>query len=158
MLYISGSSPRVRGTRAYVYAFQALIRFIPACAGNTNFLRRRGRGISVHPRVCGEHPCQESLARLYFGSSPRVRGTLFPCHIRHICCRFIPACAGNTLYIGGRNKAGAVHPRVCGEHPRMVKAFAPQFGSSPRVRGTPPYYASGKITNRFIPACAGNTF
>ena len=52
----SGSSPRVRGTRALGHETGRFAGIIPACAGNTcrrmtSLPRRRD-----HPRVCGEHP------------------------------------------------------------------------------------------------------
>ena len=54
-LYVSGSSPRVRGTHADV-------RTIPLAA--------------VHPRACGEHRVLLLVGLLVIGgSSPRVRGT-----------------------------------------------------------------------------------
>ena len=49
-----------------------------------------------------------------------------------------------------------VHPRVCGEQDRLVKRFAAQPGSSPRVRGTGPGSGRHGHGTRFIPACAGN--
>ena len=51
-----------------------------------------------------------------------------------------------------------VHPRVCGEHSKaFLKNFA-NVGSSPRVRGTHRFSCHGVYHQRFIPACAGNTF
>ena len=50
--------------------------------------------------------------------------------------RFIPACAGNA----SRNASVGSH----------------QFGSSPRVRGTPETMTTQPTVSRFIPACAGN--
>ena len=51
----------------------------------------------------------------------------------------------------------SVHPRVCGEHLTTALETEPDFGSSPRVRGTPPSLGSPPPGARFIPACAGNT-
>ena len=50
-----------------------------------------------------------------------------------------------------------VHPRVCGEHCSGTRMTVTRFGSSPRVRGTHFPRASACASNRFIPACAGNT-
>ncbi len=49
------------------------------------------------------------------------------------------------------------HPRVCGEHMRLMAAAASSEGSSPRVRGT--LDGSGRLAADagIIPACAGNT-
>ena len=73
---VSGSSPRVRGTRPPSVAVLVAPRFIPACAGNSSSRRTRCVRRSVHPRVCGE-----LLAR----SCPALGER-----------RFIPACAGNS--------------------------------------------------------------
>ena len=110
------------------------------------------------------------------GSSPRVRGTGWPCRGRPALRRFIPACAGNGLHRPLWRSTSPVHPRVCGEravygvgrspttvHPRVcgerratAMSSAGSSGSSPRVRGTgqPLHLHVGH--RRFIPACAGN--
>ena len=152
-----GSSPRVRGTPARRRRFQLVRRFIPACAGNTRRRRREAPGLSVHPRVCGEHLNCAFHTSTVCGSSPRVRGTralLAQGFSRH---RFIPACAGNTW--GGRAGPSRfpVHPRVCGEHQLSIIAAVGVPGSSPRVRGTPRRSKAHADVVRFIPACAGNT-
>ena len=51
--------------------------------------------------------------------------------------RFIPACAGNTIWRLKKHLPSAVHPRVCGEHSVPRLPVAGWYGSSPRVRGTP---------------------
>ena len=105
------------------------------------------------------------------GSSPPVRGTL---RFRG----FIPACAGNTFYcvravlnipvhprLCGEHRCTwlsspprlAVHPRLCGEHIHTRRGSSPQCGSSPPVRGTPTE-PDTEGYDRFIPACAGNTW
>ena len=56
-----GSSPRVRGTRRGNPRLQALPRFIPACAGNTQMRTIVCSPRPVHPRVCGEHSSQRCL-------------------------------------------------------------------------------------------------
>ena len=72
---VSGSSPRVRGTRAILPASKTGRRFIPACAGNTIAACGRRALEPVHPRVCGEHPVDTANIGMPDGSSPRVRGT-----------------------------------------------------------------------------------
>ena len=74
-LALNASSPRVRGTRALERRFAKERRFIPACAGNTNWTPRAWIGSTVHPRVCGEHFPVQAPASAGCGSSPRVRGT-----------------------------------------------------------------------------------
>ena len=133
---ISGSSPRVRGTRLHAHPVRGQRRFIPACAGNAWSPPTAAVSRSVHPRVCGERhfvvaPCQAGS-----GSSPRVRGTreLQSHYPRYE--RFIPACAGNAPRFRRFRERQSVHPRVCGE--RIVRAQIEGYraGSSPRVRGT----------------------
>ena len=71
--------------------------------------------------------------------------------------RIIPAYAGNT----GRPRACRCrpgdHPRVCGEHTRVLADIDQQLGSSPRMRGTPTAYVIPVGWNGIIPAYAGNT-
>ena len=133
----SGSSPRVRGTRALFDQRAHVVRFIPACAGNTMTAWRIIRLAPVHPRVCGEHRAAMTPRHEQAGSSPRVRGTPRLPVLDTTANRFIPACAGNTMARATRaQRTWTVHPRVCGEHPVHI----------PRI-----------TRQRFIPACAGNT-
>ena len=55
-------------------------------------------------------------------------------------------------------RAIAVHPRVCGELLAAARLTTHLTGSSPRVRGTPRRGARGLRRERFIPACAGNSY
>ena len=74
----TGSSPRVRGTGAVAVMERVVDGIIPARAGN----RRRSiepiSAIRDHPRACGEQSCRCPLPVRGAGSSPRVRGTVFP--------------------------------------------------------------------------------
>ena len=70
------------------------------------------------------------------GSSPRVRGTRDVGMSAATRTRFIPACAGNSRRRGWRQRPPSVHPRVCGELPRLAGRRRQHHGSSPRVRGT----------------------
>ena len=49
------------------------------------------------------------------------------------------------------------HPRVCGENMRCWPCRQATWGSSPRVRGKPPYSMGRVNCLRLIPACAGKT-
>ena len=132
-------------------------RFIPAWAGNTGERSRISASASVHPRVGGEH-AQPSMAELrLIGSSPRGRGTHPDVVVDMSPARFIPAWAGNTPGCGGRHVAGAVHPRVGGEHRSRRSTSRISYGSSPRGRGTPVKSLYDLARSRFIPAWAGNT-
>ncbi len=52
--------------------------------------------------------------------------------------------------------SGPVHPRACGERNASVLEGKSSCGSSPRVRGTPGHTEQEAISDRFIPARAGN--
>ena len=71
--------------------------------------------------------------------------------------RFIPAGAGNT----GKTNIGVrvvpVYPRWRGEHKIHIDKHRVCIGLSPLARGTPPRTHEQAITDRFIPAGAGNT-
>ena len=153
----SGSSPRVRGTQRILRRRSGVIRFIPACAGNSTSPSCASRRTPVHPRVCGELLAPDAAEALLDGSSPRVRGTPRSAAWPRVACRFIPACAGNSSRITEKVQQAAVHPRVCGELRPRVCLICSMIGSSPRVRGTRGCRLPAAAEGRFIPACAGNS-
>ena len=71
----SGSSPRVRGTALSTAILRNMLRFIPACAGNSPERAFSHPRWPVHPRVCGEQFLVDTVRVVCAGSSPRVRGT-----------------------------------------------------------------------------------
>ena len=117
-IYLSGSSPRVRGTLEFPRQTGTTARFIPACAGNIFSGDSGAVRVVVHPRVCGEHGRPWYPPHFRHGSSPRVRGTSAVRSIIKGLRRFIPACAGNILRRFSTWLKHTVHPRVCGEHER----------------------------------------
>ena len=152
-----GSSPRVRGTASHAQQVVGLVRFIPACAGNSRHRDRHEQHESVHPRVCGEQLNILKNRITESGSSPRVRGTVQPRITGRLHSRFIPACAGNSLSARRPGRFSAVHPRVCGEQDSLHLGCLDCRGSSPRVRGTVIEGSVFHFVSRFIPACAGNS-
>ena len=152
----AGSSPRVRGTVDDRGRGCGRGRFIPACAGNSRNRPGFETAEAVHPRVCGEQCICQSSSRNSSGSSPRVRGTALERLSGKINDRFIPACAGNSFACGPQPHRTSVHPRVCGEQRTAGIPRSQRPGSSPRVRGTAWAGQSGRYSDRFIPACAGN--
>ena len=155
---MTGSSPRLRGTRRGVLADERSPRFIPAFAGNARDRIVPGRGVSVHPRVCGERPQPALSSVKYGGSSPRLRGTQGQGAGHAVHVRFIPAFAGNARSRQCSGKTRSVHPRVCGERSTKEIAAARGYGSSPRLRGTLPGVNRLGHGRRFIPAFAGNAY
>ena len=69
-----GSSPRMRGARAFRVIHFIANGIIPADAGSTNGRTVIYRKHADHPRGCGEHSCQPPKEHKYRGSSPRMRG------------------------------------------------------------------------------------
>ena len=134
---IMGSSPHARGTRARGISRVEYLGIIPACAGNTRTKILQTVHTRDHPRMRGEHShllrCQHSLS----GSSPHARGTHRPEHSRIMVYGIIPACAGNTRWIGIMIEFVWDHPRMRGEH--LTNGL-----TRPQSLG-------------IIPACAGNT-
>ena len=105
----------------------------------------------------GEHVTRWRKIKPAIGSSPRARGTPGSRSPSESRCRFIPACAGNTLPERAWSCRGSVHPRVRGEHTDAGLVRTDNDGSSPRARGTHDAFEFGTHSSRFIPACAGNT-
>ncbi|SAI49135.1 Domain of uncharacterised function (DUF2825) [Bordetella ansorpii] len=155
--WMLGSSPHARGTLTTVPLFQQQRRFIPACAGNTPAAMSPMRRDSVHPRMRGEHRSLVNTRSPGRGSSPHARGTRRRGQSRGREARFIPACAGNTTRAAWCSFSAAVHPRMRGEHFITSSGSRPVDGSSPHARGTHQIAALQSTTQRFIPACAGNT-
>ena len=155
--YGAGSSPHVRGARAFCTA--------PASSAGD------------HPRMCGEHieiphghvglqgssphvrgaPVVADELRELGGSSPHVRGARLDDLEGRNGDGIIPACAGSTP----RNRASSApswdHPRMCGEHVAQMMHMAFREGSSPHVRGAPGDGYQLTYARGIIPACAGST-
>ncbi len=133
------------------------MRFIPAGAGNTIHSQKVILNYPVHPRWRGEHQGGRGGAGDRHGSSPLARGTLVELDNPPIRRRFIPAGAGNTLFVIAPLAATTVHPRWRGEHDRCNSGANYFAGSSPLARGTPAKPGWATASSRFIPAGAGNT-
>ena len=134
--WVSGSSPRMRGTLTACRGWFLRFRFIPAHAGNSQPSSRATCPMTVHPRACGELTASPRRPRSTTGSSPRMRGTHGQSTAATVYHRFIPAHAGNSRPVHGGHGLPPVHPRACGE---LIVRFIDHtgwFGSSPRMRGT----------------------
>ncbi len=112
---------------------------------------------AVYPRWRGEHYFCNAQRYSRIGLSPLARGTLAKQTSGYAWCRFIPAGAGNTKFILINTAFVSVYPRWRGEHFTTIGGHATAHGLSPLARGTPPRTHEQAITDRFIPAGAGNT-
>ena len=155
--YGYGSSPRMRGTPLIYKQSILAVRIIPADAGNTAPLDTSRDTYKDHPRGCGEHSIARTVAMMFKGSSPRMRGTHNWSAVNLNDPRIIPADAGNTGKGESRARTSRDHPRGCGEHHLKQTADQPNPGSSPRMRGTPLIGLVLVGLTRIIPADAGNT-
>ncbi len=111
----------------------------------------------VYPRWRGELFCALAFCWLSRGLSPLARGTLCRCQHCWRVIRFIPAGAGNTVPRIISLSSSTVYPRWRGEHSASLMPIIGLGGLSPLARGTPPRTHEQAITDRFIPAGAGNT-
>ena len=94
--WVTGSSPRMRGTLLSLALSSSTSRIIPADAGNTTGTDSPGEYDRDHPRGCGEHFLLSIQLRRSWGSSPRMRGTPDMTGLLWSKARIIPADAGNT--------------------------------------------------------------
>ena len=150
-----GPSPRVRGSHCRARICPRRPRSIPACAGEPARRCSSQTLTAVHPRVCGGAHRAPRTAHSHRGPSPRVRGSrsihLAPTHAR----RSIPACAGEPGARRALSDRYRVHPRVCGGALEARMRAVRITGPSPRVRGSPAFFARRCNARGSIPACAG---
>ena len=147
----------MRGTLCRCCRTRFRLGIIPAYVGNTVRLTFAWPETWDHPRVCGEHARNAWNGVVGWGSSPRMRGTHAENRRRHNIQRIIPAYAGNTFIVGLVRFMAWDHPRVCGEHATSILAARFEWGSSPRMRGTPYTSKRYESSTGIIPAYAGNT-
>ena len=93
--------------------------------------------MAVHPRLRGELFKMDALARQISGSSPLARGTRYAVNTDVDFSRFIPACAGNSVFDRSHDYKTTVHPRLRGELTVYGLRGIWFYGSSPLARGTP---------------------
>ena len=134
-----GSSPRMRGTLSDVGDEVVQLGIIPAHAGNTCPQDSPIARIRDHPRACGEHYVTRYNQAYSLGSSPRMRGTQCLVLLLENVDGIIPAHAGNTCSSRLCSTVAWDHPRACGEHSISPIRVRVKSGSSPRMRGTPPW-------------------
>ena len=156
-VFSSGSSPRMRGALGVDTGDELYFRIIPAYAGSTRFQGLNRRPSRDHPRVCGEHDGSFHCFTISAGSSPRMRGAHLTGLVEDIHEGIIPAYAGSTTRVSGKNTRWKDHPRVGGEHPATALQSPALLGSSPRMRGALNHPPAWPKTPGIIPAYAGST-
>ncbi len=135
---ITGSSPRMWGTRPLVAPRPHRRRFIPTHVGNTSPDPATHGQFAVHPHACGEHQRAVIAQHAADGSSPRMWGTRAGLARTGSGLRFIPTHVGNTT--------------------AALASVSPMNGSSPRMWGTHEHACKNIQIRRFIPTHVGNTW
>ena len=130
---------------------------IPAYAGSTPCGTLYREDYWDHPRIRGEHSAPSSRLPPSAGSSPHTRGARPGYRPRRTATGIIPAYAGSTPL--GRLIWIALwdHPRIRGEHGRVLWGRCRGTGSSPHTRGALALQVAWEVIKRIIPAYAGST-
>ena len=153
----AGSSPHTRGARGFEGVGPLAPGIIPAYAGSTPKAAWASSGNPDHPRIRGEHVCQDGGERLLDGSSPHTRGAPAGSADWTRWSRIIPAYAGSTTMRACSARSGADHPRIRGEHTESFTTKPASPGSSPHTRGAPCVLVVEEFECGIIPAYAGST-
>ena len=155
LVWVSGSSPRVRGKVGLSRSPRSTFGIIPAGAGKSFFAILPGRIDGDHPRGCGEKAARRTSARSSIGSSPRVRGKASSSDGCRTSRGIIPAGAGKSMASSCLRRGGWDHPRGCGEKRAGSPRARGGRGSSPRVRGKGGGAQGAGLSAGIIPAGAG---
>ncbi len=153
----SGRSPRGRGRPTGRGSSSALVRSIPAWAGETLPLPVPWGAGRVDPRVGGGDYASLQTSWWCGGRSPRGRGRLNEAFSANLTNRSIPAWAGETRQAHPGPRGAQVDPRVGGGD-RAVSTPSPRVsGRSPRGRGRHRRPDARHLGMGSIPAWAGET-
>ena len=106
----------------------------------------RGDHVQIHP-----------LSASTLGSPPLARGPRFQSQQGDKNAGITPACAGTTLGHNQDRPPAWDHPRLRGDHRRILLVSPPLRGSPPLARG--PLFLRSDVSRevRITPACAGTT-
>ena len=152
-----GSSPLTRGKRHVALISSLACGLIPAHAGKTMRSRCLHRGSGAHPRSRGENARSENQGDAPDGSSPLTRGKPDTRARHYGTQRLIPAHAGKTCKLSGRDTHHTAHPRSRGENGTRHNQRAVHAGSSPLTRGKRSGRHDAAGRRGLIPAHAGKT-
>ena len=133
-----GSSPHTRGARPPHPTAPSSTRIIPAYAGSTWSSSSRMVVVRDHPRIRGEHASTHSSVCGSRGSSPHTRGARPPSITARVGVRIIPAYAGSTTWTSSGTASGADHPRIRGEHRRLLRRPGQPARIIPAYAGSTP--------------------
>ena len=152
-----GSSPLSRGILRREAEKLAVLRIIPALAGNTVAATAAARASADHPRSRGEYIRSADMWAGSAGSSPLSRGIPPQGTATASTLRIIPALAGNTWSSTTPPALPQDHPRSRGEYRANQLCCRLQTGSSQHSLGRPNVCLTARLGARIIPALAGNT-
>ena len=119
-----GSSPHTRGALYQPVHGVNLKRIIPAYAGSTSTGSSSSARRADHPRIRGEHLDHRHPPGAGAGSSPHTRGALSRSSRSRTGGGIIPAYAGSTAPRKGASGWQRDHPRIRGEHRRILPIAA----------------------------------
>ena len=150
-----GLSPRMRGNHEPRPPRAVGGGSIPAYAGEPRRVVSSLVSLLVYPRVCGGTMAVKGFSERVQGLSPRMRGNPTAISILGDDGGSIPAYAGEPLYGIRQPPQSAVYPRVCGGTRPAARLRKSRRGLSPRMRGNQASGPFAEITQRSIPAYAG---
>ena len=153
-----GLSPHGRGKLHHHTLGVMPPRSIPARAGETCKSVPSLFSPRVYPRTGGGNLDILRQEYLLGGLSPHGRGKRCFCWPRVRRRRSIPARAGETSSVCAGQANPTVYPRTGGGNPCAAGCYAGRGGLSPHGRGKPCPSPGKRISNRSIPARAGETF
>ena len=151
-----GPSPLTRGIPEVVYCAGALVRSIPAHAGDPPRARPSIGRRPVHPRSRGGSPRSRRASICAKGPSPLTRGILQDQMRRVRTAGSIPAHAGDQNCYASSGRRAGVHPRSRGGSGVQRTNSVMVRGPSPLTRGIPEWYGLSERVERSIPAHAGD--
>ena len=154
---LGGLSPRGRGKQRLCIALRLAARSIPAWAGETDPPDAARKKRRVYPRVGGGNKPPPPTRARWRGLSPRGRGKLYRARLDTDDVGSIPAWAGETLEPAAHLEHCWVYPRVGGGNASEEVSEYQRAGLSPRGRGKRATPSAPNITDRSIPAWAGET-
>ena len=153
----SGLSPHGRGKLRVIRAVNAVIRSIPARAGETPSPRWKPSSGTVYPRTGGGNTGSSGNFGCSIGLSPHGRGKRLRCYCGGFGSRSIPARAGETRPRLFRGNHQQVYPRTGGGNVGRRWFRVAGIGLSPHGRGKHLLLAQQRISFGSIPARAGET-